>query len=75
MPGKKKPEFEFSPEHQAVWRVTPKLRLCPKYTKRKVGFDKVVAHIEQDHCQQCLAFYLQIERMEESIWFLRTSRN
>jgi hypothetical protein len=75
MPRHKKPAFEFSPEDRAVWRAMPKLTLCPKYTRRKVGFDKVLAHIKQDHCHQCLAFYLQIERMEESIWFLRTSRN
>jgi hypothetical protein len=26
----------------------PKLTLCPKYTRRKVGFDKVLAQIVQE---------------------------
>lgn len=40
MPRPKKPPFEFSPEHRAVWRAMPRLTLCPKY--RRVGFDKVL---------------------------------
>jgi hypothetical protein len=71
----RKPDFDFSPEQLAVWRAMPKLTLCPKYTRRKVGFDKVLAHISKDDCEKCRAFYLQIEREEELIWFLRTSRN
>jgi hypothetical protein len=39
-----------------------KLALCPKYTKRKVGFDRVLAHIKRDHCHQWLAFYLSLDR-------------
>ncbi len=73
MPRKMKPEFEFSPEQLAVWRAMPNLILCPKY--RRVGFDKVLAHIRQDHCRRCLAVYRQFEREEELIWFLRSSRN
>jgi hypothetical protein len=37
MPRQKKPEFEFSHEERAVLRAMPKLTLCPKYTRRKVG--------------------------------------
>jgi hypothetical protein len=75
MPRPKKPPFEFSPEQRAVWRAMPKLTLCPKYQKRPVGFDTVLMHIKQDRCRECLAFYLWIERMNEVIWFLTTSRN
>jgi hypothetical protein len=75
MPRRKKPPFEFSPEQRAVWRAIPpkKVTVCPKY--RRVGVDEFVAHIKRDKCEQCRAFYLQIEREEELIRFLRTSRN
>jgi hypothetical protein len=49
MPRPKKPPFEFTPEERAVWRAMQMLPLCPKY--RRVGFDKVLAHIKKDSCE------------------------
>jgi hypothetical protein len=43
----KKPPFEFSQKTEPSGDAMPKPTLCPKYTRRKVGFDKVVAHIER----------------------------
>jgi hypothetical protein len=75
MPRPKKPEFEFSPEQRAVWRAMPKLTLCPKYQKRRIGFHKVLEHIERDNCWQCRKFYAQIEYEKAMVLYLTTSRN
>jgi hypothetical protein len=48
MPRKRKPEFKFWPEQLAVWNASPNLTLCPKYRNRRIGFDKVIAHIKRD---------------------------
>jgi hypothetical protein len=36
---------------------------------------QVVEHIKNDNCERCRAVYLQLQREEEVIWYLRTSRN
>ena len=73
MPRKKKPEFKWPPEIEAIWRNSPQLTLCPKF--RRAGVDKVVAHIRKDKCERCLAVWRQLESEWSLIRFLRRSRN
>jgi hypothetical protein len=48
MPRKKKPDYDYPPEIKAIWHAAPNLTFCPKY--RRVGFNKVLAHIRDDRC-------------------------
>jgi hypothetical protein len=72
LPRKKNPTWNFPPEIRAIWRAAPKLTLCPRF--RRVGIDKVLAHIENDS-QRCVAVYQQLDRESELICFLMRSRN
>jgi hypothetical protein len=52
---KTKAPWNFLPEIRAIWHAAPKLTLCPRF--RRAGIDKLLAHIENDKCQRCLAVY------------------
>jgi hypothetical protein len=70
---KKKPDFDFPPEIQAIWRAAPNLTPCPKF--RRASADKVLEHIKKDKCERCLVFYRQLAKEADMIAFLRSSRN
>jgi hypothetical protein len=65
MPRKKKPDFEFPSEIQAIWHTAPNLTFCPKFRRARV--DKVLEHIKQDQCERCLAVYRQLAKEADMI--------
>jgi len=72
-PRKKKPDFEFPAEIQAIWHAAPHLTFCPKF--RRASADKVLENIKQDECVRCLAVLRQLQKEMDLISFLRNSRN
>jgi hypothetical protein len=70
---KTKAPWNFPPGIRAIWRAAPKLTLCPGF--RRASIDKLLAHIENDKCECCLAVYQQLNKESDLICFLMRSRN
>jgi hypothetical protein len=63
----------LSKEVQAVLRCSPSLKPCQKF--RKADIFKFVQHLNEGKCQQCLAFFRQLDKESEMMQFLREARN
>jgi hypothetical protein len=70
--GKKKRDL-LSPEVLAVLRSSPNLEPCRKF--RHVGIDQLFAHLRNDKCEVCLAFFRELDRESEMICLLARSKN
>jgi hypothetical protein len=74
MPRKKPHERQFpTPEMLSVWRSAPRLTFCPKF--QKASTKRIMAHIEKDKCERCLAVYRQFDQDAQLIAFLASRRN
>jgi hypothetical protein len=69
----KKRKHGLPEEVLAVLRISPNLNPCRKF--RKVSAARFVAHLNEGKCEQCLAFFRQLDKESEMMQFLRESRN
>jgi hypothetical protein len=60
-------------EQLAVLRSSPNLKPCRKF--RKADIFKFVEHLNEGKCEQCLAFFRQLDKESEMMQFLRENRN
>jgi len=72
MPRKKR-NSDLSPEVRAVLRSSPHLNPCPKF--RHANIYKFMEHLNKGKCEQCLAFFLQLDKEQQMMQFLRENRN
>jgi hypothetical protein len=72
MTRKKRPSG-LSEEVLAVLRSSPNLKPCRKF--RKVNAARLVEHLNEGKCQQCLAFFRMLDKEQKMIEHLRDSRN
>src|SRR6266404_1557999 len=70
---RKKRHSGLSPEVLAVLRTSPNLEPCRKF--RRVNAARFVEHLNEGKCEQCLAFFRQLDKESEMIQFLRETRN
>jgi len=70
---RKKRHDGLSPEVLAVLRSSPNLNPCRKF--RKVNIRKFMQHLNEGKCEQCLAFFRQLDKESEMMQFLRETRN
>jgi hypothetical protein len=69
----KKRNHGLPEEVLAVLRVSPNLNPCRKF--RKADIFKFVEHLNEGKCEQCLAFFRQLDKESEMMQFLRENRN
>lgn len=72
MPRKKR-NHGLPEEVLAVLRSSPNLNPCRKF--RKVDIWKFMKHLNEGKCEQCLAFFFQLDKEQRMMTFLRESRN
>jgi len=60
-------------EQLAVLRSSPNLKPCKTF--RKVRTARFVEHLNEGKCEQCLAFFRQIDKEVGMMRFLRENRN
>jgi hypothetical protein len=70
---RKKRHDVLSKEVLAVLRSSPNLKPCRKF--RKGDISKFVGHLNEGKCEQCLAFFRQLDKESEMMQFLRATRN
>jgi hypothetical protein len=74
MKSKRKSEWKFPPEVEAVLRASPNLKPCkPKYGR--IPYDQFLDHIRKDRCIQCRDFFLQLDKEQNMMAFLREHKN
>jgi hypothetical protein len=71
--ARKKRRDGLSKEVLAVLRCSPNLKPCRKF--RKADIFKFVEHLNEGKCEECLAFFRQLDRESEMMQFLREARN
>jgi len=60
-------------EQTAVLRTSPNLKPCKKF--RKVNAAKFVQHLNEGKCEQCVAFFRQLDKEQRMMKLLRDNRN
>jgi hypothetical protein len=74
MGHRNKPAWKLPPEAEAVLKTSPKLKPCkPKYGR--VPYDKFFEHIRNDRCRKCYAFFLQLDKEQKMMAYLRDHMN
>jgi hypothetical protein len=71
MPKKKRDLL--SPEVLAVLRSSPKLEPCRR--ARRLTIEKFFAHLRNDQCEVCLAFFRELDRESEMICMRAESKD
>jgi hypothetical protein len=62
------------PEVEAVLRVSPNLKPCePKYGQ--IPYDEFLDHIRKDRCTQCRRLFLQLDKEQRMMAYLREHKN
>ena len=72
MPHKKR-NNDLPPEVRAVLRSSPNLKPCRQFGK--VSAARFVEHLNEGKCEQCVAFFRMLDKDQQSMKFLRESRN
>jgi hypothetical protein len=72
MPRKKR-NSDLSPEVRAVLRSSPCLNTCPEF--RRANIYKFMENLNEGKCEQCLAFFFQLDKEQQMMQFLRENRN
>jgi len=60
-------------EQLTVLRNSPNLKPCKKF--RKADIFKFVEHLNAGKCEQCVAFFRQLDKEQQMMQFLREKRN
>jgi hypothetical protein len=63
----------LSEEVRAVLQSSPNLKPCKKF--RRVSLKRFAEHLNERKCEQCLAFFRQLNKERGMMQFLRESRN
>jgi hypothetical protein len=72
----RKKRSPLPPEILAVLRSSPRLEPCQRFQKvRRPTIDKVLEHIRETKCEQCLDFFDELERESKMMVMLRQGRN
>jgi len=69
----KKRNHGLTEEQSAVLRSSPNLEPCRKF--RKMCAARFVEHLSEGKCEQCVAFFRQLDKEQQMMTFLRESRN
>jgi hypothetical protein len=69
----KKRNHGLPEEVLAVLRSSPNLKPCEKFRKVRTG--RFMEHINEGKCEQCLAFFRQLQKESAMMQFLRETRN
>jgi hypothetical protein len=72
MPSKKR-SHGLTKEQLAVLRISPNLKPCKKF--RRVGTARFVEHLNEGKCEQCVAFFRQLDKEQQMMKVLRERRN
>jgi GTP1/Obg family GTP-binding protein len=72
MPRKKR-NHGLPEEVVAVLRSSPNLNLCREF--RRMSAARFVEHLNEGKCEQCLAFFRQLDKEQQMMKFLRDNRN
>lgn len=74
MGRKQNSEWQLPAEVEAVIRASPNLQPC----KRKYGripYDKFLEHVRKDRCVKCRDFFLQLDKEQKMMEYLRQHKN
>ena len=74
--GRKKPEWQMSEDMRIVFECSPNLVPCEKFVHANIY--RFADHIEDEKCQQCIAWFQQTDKELRTIQLLaawRKSRN
>jgi len=72
MPSKKR-NHGLPEEVLAVLRISPNLEPCRKF--RKADIFKFVEHLNEGKCEQCIAFFRQLDKEQQMMKLLWDNRN
>jgi hypothetical protein len=72
MPRKKR-DHGLTNEQSAVLQSSPNLKPCRQF--RKVNAAKFVEHLNEGKCDECVAFFRQLDKEQQMMQFLRENRN
>ncbi len=70
---RKQQNHGLTEEQLAVLRCSPNLKPCRKF--RKADIFKFVEHLNEGKCDQCVAFFRQLDKEQLMMQFLRENRN
>jgi len=73
MKRKKKPEWQFPPEVEAVLRAPP--TSAPANQSTGASHTRNSSSIRGDRCEKCRAFVIQLDKESEMMSYLRNHKN
>ncbi len=71
--ARKKRNQHLSEEVLAILRGSPSLKPCRKF--RKADIWKFLKNLNEGECEQCSAYFRQLDREQRMMTFLRENRN